>query len=178
VKVKKRTVWFLTLVSLVAVISVFYIFEDNPTPNLMAIFTDETINDTEILGVNQSTTQTVNSESDLFQEMRLELNNKRSQLREQLTQKVGSADYTAEEKNAAFDEMDKLIKLESSEAMLEMLIKSVGYSDALVRIEDENVKVSVMSDEYSNEQASEIMYIIRSEMEENVKVTVDFQPYN
>ncbi len=177
-KVKKRTVWFLTLVSLVAVISVFYIFEDNPTPNFMTIFTDDALDNTEILGVNQSTTQTVNSESDLFQEMRLEIDNKRSQLREQLTQKVASADYTAEEKNAAFDEMDKLIKLDSSEAMLEMLIKSMCYSDALVRIEDSNVKVSVMSDESSNQQASEIMHTILSEMEENVKVTVDFQPYN
>lgn len=77
-KVKKRTVWFLTVVSLAAVISVFYIFEDN-TPNILTIFSDETIDETDILGVNQNLTQPVNSESDLFQEVRLELANKRSQ---------------------------------------------------------------------------------------------------
>ena len=177
-KVKKRTVWLLTFVSLIAVISVFYIFEDRKAPNFMAIFTDETIENTDIVGVNQDITQPVNSESDMFQEMRLELNNKRSQLREQLTQKIASSDYTADEKNTAYNEMEKLIKRESSEAMLEMLIKSLGYSDALVRIEDEKVAVSVMSDEVSKKQVNEIVYIIRSEMNEDVIVSVDFQPFN
>ena len=74
--------------------------------------------------------------------------------------------------------MEKLIKRESSEAMLEMLIKSLGYSDALVRIEDEKVAVSVMSDEVSKKQVNEIVYIIRSEMNEDVIVSVDFQPFN
>ena len=176
-KVKKRTVWFLTLVSLVAVISVFYIFEDN-TPNILSIFSDEAINETDILGVNQNLTQPVNSESDLFQEVRLEQANKRSQLKEQLTQKIASDQSTAEEKNTAFNEMDELIKLESSEAMLEMLIKSIGYSDALVRIDDEKVMVTVMSDEISNKQASEIMYIVRSEFNDYVNVQVKFEPFN
>ncbi|MBD8033459.1 MULTISPECIES: SpoIIIAH-like family protein [Solibacillus] len=176
-KVKKRTVWFLTLVSLVAVISVFYIFEDN-TPNILSIFSDEAINETDILGVNQNLTQPVNSESDLFQEVRLEQANKRSQLKAQLTQKIASDEYSAEEKNTAFNEMDELIKLESSEAMLEMLIKSIGYSDALVRIDDEKVMVTVMSDEISNKQASEIMYIVRSEFNDYVNVQVKFEPFN
>ncbi len=176
-KVKKRTVWLLTFVSLIAVISVYYVFNDKQSPNFMAIFTDDALENTEIVGVNQSTTP-VNSESDLFQEIRLELNNKRSQLREQLTQKIASAQATAEEKNAAFDEMDKLINRESSEAMLEMLIKSIGYSDALVRIEDEKVAVSIMSDEVSKQQVNEIVYIIRSEMDDNVVVSVDVQPFN
>ena len=176
-KVKKRTVWFLTLVSLVAVISVFYIFEDN-TPNILSIFSDDAINETDILGVNKDTTQPVNSESDLFQEVRLEQANKRSQLKEQLTQKIASDQSTAEEKNTAFNEMDELIKLESSEAMLEMLIKSIGYSDALVRIDEEKVMVTVMSDEISNKQASEIMYIVRSEFNDYVNVQVKFEPFN
>ncbi|MBD8037006.1 MULTISPECIES: SpoIIIAH-like family protein [Solibacillus] len=176
-KVKKRTVWFLTLVSLVAVISVFYIFEDN-TPNILTIFSDEAINETDILGVNKELTQPVNSESDLFQEVRLEQANKRSQLKAQLTQKIASDEYSAEEKNTAFNEMDELIKLESSEAMLEMLIKSIGYSDALVRIDEEKVMVTVMSDEISKQQASEIMYIVRSEFNDYVNVQVKFEPFN
>lgn len=176
-KVKKRTVWLLTLASLAAVISVFYIFDDNEKTDLLAIFTDETIDGTEILGVNQSTTATVNSESDLFQEIRLEQTNKRSQLRTQLTQKAASAEFSAEEKNQAFNDMEELIKLESSEAMLEMLIKSVGYSDALVRIEGEKVAVTVMSDEYSKQLANEIVYLIRSELDGNVNVTVKMEPY-
>jgi stage III sporulation protein AH len=177
-KVKKRTVWFLTLASLVAVISVYFIVEDNKTPNLLTIFTNETLDDTEILGVSQEGTQMVTSESEMFQQVRLEQGNKRSQLREQLTQKIASAQLTAEEKNEAFNEMEQLIQLESSEAMLEMLIKSLGYSDALVRIDDQKIAVTVMSDEVSKQQANEIVYIVRSEMDGNVNVTVNTEPFN
>lgn len=176
-KVKKRTVWLFTFVSLVAVIAVFYIFEDKNTPNILSIFTDETIDSADILGVNQNGTQSVNSESNLFQEVRLEQANKRSQLRTQLTQKAASDQTTAEEKNAAFNDMDNLIKLESSEAMLEMLIKSIGYDDALVRIDGEKVTVTVMSDEVSKQQANEILYIVRSELDDYVNVSVDFEPF-
>ncbi|WP_274307315.1 SpoIIIAH-like family protein [Solibacillus daqui] len=177
-KVKKRTVWFFTLASLVAVISVFYIFEDRNTPNLLKVFTDDTISETEILGVSQDGSQMVTSESEMFQQMRLEASNKRSQLREQLTQKVASAEVTAEEKNTAFNEMEELIKLESSEAMLEMVVKSLGYDDALVRVEDQDVKVTVMSDEVSKQQINEIVYTVLSEMDEDVKVTVSYEPFN
>lgn len=176
-KVKKRTVWLFTFVSLVAVIAVFYIFDGKNTPNILTIFTDDTIEQTDILGVNQNGTQPVNSESNLFQEVRLEQANKRSQLREQLTQKIASDQFSAEEKNEAFNEMDNLIKLESSEAMLEMLIKSIGYDDALVRIDGEKVTVTVMSDEVSKQHANEILYIVRSELDDYVNVTVDFEPF-
>lgn len=177
-KVKKRTVWFFTLVSLVAVISVYYVFDGKDNLNLLTIFTDDTINEAEILGVNQNLTQTVNSESDLFQEVRLEMNNQRSQLRDQLTQKAASAQTTAEEKNQAFNDMEELIKLESSEAMLEMLVKSLGYSDALVQIKEEKVTVTVMSDEVSKQQVNDIVYLVLTEMDENVNVTVKMEPFN
>ena len=173
-KVKKKTVWFLTLFSLVAVISVYYFVEGNQTAEILSVFTDRTLDETTLLGVEEQ--KTVNSESDLFQEMRLELSNQRSQLREQLTQKIASEQYTAEEKNAAFNDMDTLIKRESAEAMLEMLIKAVGYNDVLVRMDNDHVAVTVMADEMSKQQANEIIYIVRSEVEQPVEVTVDMQP--
>lgn len=172
-RVKKKTVWLLTLFSLVAVISVFYVFEKPENSNILTIFTDKALDETELAVVGGQTT--VNSESDLFQEMRLEMSNERSQLRTQLTEKIGSEQYTAEEKNEAYNEMNALIERESSEAMLEMLIKSIGYGDALVRIEDQRVAVTVMSDELSKEQANAIVYMVRSEFEDAVKVTVNFQ---
>ncbi|MER1956578.1 MAG: SpoIIIAH-like family protein [Solibacillus sp.] len=178
-KVKKRTVWFLTLASLVAVISVYFIVEDKNTPNLLAIFTNNTLDEAEILGVSQDGSQTVTSESEMFQQVRLEQGNKRSQLREQLTQKIASAQLTPEEKNTAFNEMEELIKLESSEAMLEMLIRSLGYPDALVRIDEQKIAVTVMSDEIvSKQQANDIVYIVRTEMDDNVNVTVNTEPFN
>lgn len=176
-RVKRRTVWFLTLFSLAAVISVYYYAPVKPFDGL-AIFTDQPLEETMLSGINnddKEKAQTVTSQSHLFEEMRMEMNNERSQIREQLTQKIGSDQYTAEEKNQAFTEMQALIEQESNEAMLEMLIRSLGYSDALVRTEGSKVAVTVMADELSKEKANEIVYMVRTELESAQDVTVKLQ---
>lgn len=175
-KVKKKAVWFLTLLSLVAVISVYYL--SNPvTPfNGLAIFSDS-LKDTQISDIASKTgkTTTVTTESHLFEEMRMELQNKRSELKETLTQKIASSQYTAEEKNDAFNKIDAITKDESNEAMLEMLIKTLGYSDAFVRAEDNQIRVTVQANELSKTKANEIIYVVKKEMNETGKVVVDFQ---
>ena len=50
-------------------------------------------------------TAPVFAEQYVFEEMRMEVRDERSKLAEQLTTKVGSPDYTADEKNEAYDEM-------------------------------------------------------------------------
>jgi len=173
-KVKRRTVWLLTLLSLAAVISVYYVFEPNRNVDLTTIFTDDTLQETTLTGVNEEELTTTSSESYLFDEMRMEVSNERDQLRTQLTDKIASKDFTAEEKSEAYNEMNKLIKLESSESMLEMLIESLGYSDAFVRINDDKAKVTVLSDEITPSQVNEIVYIVLSESEEVSEVQVDY----
>ncbi|HLG26262.1 MAG TPA: SpoIIIAH-like family protein, partial [Paenisporosarcina sp.] len=61
-------------------------------------------------------------------------------------------------------------------AMLEMLIRSLGYSDALVQTETGVVKVMVISDELGKAQANEIIHIVKKEWEDAKKVQVTFQP--
>ncbi|WP_155591493.1 SpoIIIAH-like family protein [Lysinibacillus cavernae] len=182
-RVRRRTVWFMTLLSLVAVISVYYLVDPAKQFNGLTIFTDDTLQQTAVTGVTDQEatndiTQEVSSPSHLFEEMRMQVSDERSQLREQLTQKIASEDSSAEEKNEAFNEMDGLIKQESAEAMLEMLIKSLGYSDAFVRAEGEKVSVTVMAEELSKSQANEIIYLVRTEMEGANDVQVKFSANN
>ncbi|MBK3494031.1 SpoIIIAH-like family protein [Viridibacillus sp. YIM B01967] len=176
-RVKKRAVWFLTLLSLVTVISVYYLMNPTPPFNGLAIFSDDTLKDTAIDDIAKSTGKktTVTAQSDLFEEMRMELLNERSQLRKTLTQKVASEQYTAEEKNEAFNEMDGIIKKESNEAMLEMLIKTLGYSDAFVRAEDDRIRVTVQSKELSKSKAAEIVYTVKKELKNSGDVMVDYK---
>ncbi|NLY79277.1 MAG: SpoIIIAH-like family protein [Lysinibacillus sp.] len=174
-KVKRRTVWLLTLLSLAAVISVYYVFEPNRNLDLMTIFMDDTLEETTLTNVEEELTRPTVSESHLFEELRMEIANERSQLREQLTQKMASDQYTAEEKNEAYNEMNELIQRETSEAMLEMLIEALGYSDALVHVKDDKVQVTVLSDEISKAQANEIIYIVRQNIDDIQNVTVSVQ---
>lgn len=169
---KKRTVWFLTLLSLGAVFSV-YVLNDRPDPfEGIVLFEDEA----EVSGENdiQPVTYPTNEK---FQEMRMEIESKRSQLREQLTQKIGSPDFTAEEKNEAYQQLENLTNQDSSEAMLELVITSLGYPEALVRIENEQVMVHVAAEILAPEEANSIIYAVKKEYPEAAQVQVDYAAY-
>ncbi len=92
-RVRRRTVWFMTLLSLVAVISVYYLVDPAKQFNGLTIFSDDTLQQTAITGVTdqeaskKDVTTEVSSPSHLFEEMRMQVSDERSQLRQQLTQK-------------------------------------------------------------------------------------------
>lgn len=175
-RTNKRTVWFLTLLSLVAVISIFYINKKAPMNfDGISIFGDSS-NPAEITEkTGGDDKQPVFAESYLFEDMRMEVRNERSQLQDQLTSKLNAAE-DSKEKNATFDEMEQLVKQESAESLLEMQIKALGYTDAFVRTEGGNVDVTVLSEDgYSAKQAEEITYLVMSNWEEARKVKVDFK---
>lgn len=178
-KTNKRTVWFLTLLSLVAVISIYYIKEKAPMPfDGINIFKDspESIQLTENL-MDADKTTPVFADSYLFEEMRMEVRNERSKLKEQLTTKMVSSDHTSEEKNEAFEEMERLTKLDSAEALMELQIKGLGYPETFVRTEDGVVKVTVLSTEgHSKQMADEIIRYVKMNWEDSqAVVNVEFK---
>ncbi|KOS61034.1 SpoIIIAH-like family protein [Lysinibacillus agricola] len=164
---QKKSSWFLALLTLVAVVSVFYLMDSTKQSK-----EDITLSvDTDQKATIQSVTKEVSSPSPLFEETRLQVSNERNQLRQKLTQQITSDQYFVEEKNKASIEMDTLNKEESTETMLEMQIKALGFPDALVRIEGEEVSVTVMAKELSKYQANEIIYLVKKECEDaNVQV--------
>lgn len=171
---RKRSVWFLTLFSLVAVVTVFYV-SDRPSPfDGIALFSDKTLDEVGLVETSSTNEESILSKSNEFEEMRMEVIDKRSQLRDQLATRAGSNDFTAEEKNEAFNQIEELVKIDSTEAMLELIIESLGYDDALVRIEDNDVLIDVVSNEQSTKKASEIIYAVKREWPKAYSVEVNF----
>ena len=164
--------FMLLLFSLAAVISVYYIFDAPESLNVATFFSDEALDETIVTSGSKEDTTT---DQYLFEEIRLEIANERSQIREQLTEKIASDAFSAEEKNSAYNEMNELIALESNESTLEMLVKGLGYSDALVRLEQGKATVTVMSEEMTKEQANEIIYLVKNEVDDIVNVSVNVQ---
>ncbi|MGE7692943.1 SpoIIIAH-like family protein [Lysinibacillus sp. NPDC094177] len=164
---QKKSSWLLALLTLVAVISVYYLMDSTKQSKEEITLTE----DADQKATIQNVTKEVSSPSPLFEETRLQVSNERNQLRQKLTQKITSDEYFAEEKNKASIEIDTLLKEESTEAILETQIKSLGFTDALVRIEGEDVSVTVIAKELSKFQANEIIYLVKKECEDaNVQV--------
>ncbi|AMQ06684.1 MULTISPECIES: SpoIIIAH-like family protein [Sporosarcina] len=175
-RTNKRTVWFLTLLSLVAVISIYYIKEKSPMPfDGINIFKDsesavqlvENSNDAE-------KTQPVFAEAVVFEEMRMQIRDERSKIGEQLLSKILTSD-TAEEKNKVYEEMGQLTKRESAEALMELQIKAMGYPEAFVYNEDGAVKITVLSNEgHSSKMAEEITHYVMTSWKDAKAVNITF----
>ncbi|MCM3215423.1 SpoIIIAH-like family protein [Niallia taxi] len=182
---KKQTVWLLTMLSLVVVLTVYYTTSPEQT-NEFAATEDAAKENTakekatenakgEQAAEDGSSVSTIASD-EVFEEMRLQLDEQRSKEEEQLTETMSEA-KTAEEKSAAQDKIEELQKLSDNEKMMETLIKAENYDDVLVRAVDGKVNVTVKAGELSAEAANDIVQLVRENLNQpNAFVAVKIDP--
>jgi stage III sporulation protein AH len=192
---KKQTVWLLTMFSLVAVLSVYYVTSPQPKEDVAFIEQKEetgqkeSATETNVSEQKEATDQaevTVEegedgtvissiSSDDLFTALRLEIEDERSKLRQELNAIVTSNNVSAEEKSKAIDKIQQLANTAEKEAVLETLIKAKGYDDALVRVDGKQVHVTVKAKEHSKKAANEIIKLVQSEIGDIQDVAVQFR---
>lgn len=184
---KKQTVWLLTMLSLVVVLSVYYITSPDQRGNDFSMIDEQgeskdkeattSTSDQEVTIQDQdSEIITSLADDEMFTALRLEQLDKRSKQSEQLATLVGSTEISVEERNKALDEMNKIKELAEKEYLLETLIKTLDYEDVLVRADEQEVKVTVKADELSRAEANEILQLVMKELGDDQLYTVEFQP--
>jgi stage III sporulation protein AH len=175
---KKQTVWLLTMLSLVVVLSVYYITSPEQQMNNMATVEKESEEDSTVSGEKTSESgETVISSTasdEMFEALRLELDEERSKLKEELETTVASTDLPTEDINAALDKIKELNDVTQKEAYLETMIVAMDYEDALVRVSEDEVRVTVKAKSHSPAAANEILKLVRSELG-GLKPVVQFQ---
>ncbi|QDP40568.1 SpoIIIAH-like family protein [Radiobacillus deserti] len=169
---KKQTIWLLTMLSLMIVLSVYYM--SSPSGDQLTLLTDNDNGETAIADPSSDeasgekgtgdTTGTEMTDSELFTSIRMEITEQRSEKRAQLEEVVASSSSTTEEKNKAMEEMDQLEAMEAKEKILEESIMAEnGYEDVLVRSEDGEVFVQVRAEEMSKTEANNIIKMVEDE---------------
>ncbi|MDT2045513.1 stage III sporulation protein AH [Priestia aryabhattai] len=192
---KKQTVWLLTMLSLVVVLSVYYMTTPESPQSNVAVVDQQEENTKKEAGkedakepakedtkkenaksTTESKTTVSNVESDeLFTALRLELIDERSKLKEELQEVAASKNVSATEVSKAMDKIDQLSELAEKEAVIETLIKSKGYEDALVRADGSEVNITVKTEKHSKAKANEIIQLVKKELGQK-EVAVEFQP--
>ncbi|KGX90906.1 stage III sporulation protein AH [Pontibacillus halophilus JSM 076056 = DSM 19796] len=187
---KKQTVWLLTMLSLMIVLSVYYI--TSPNDNELAYIDENSDEEQSAQGDLQTEDgealqtqgkdgeqQTVISEissDELFTKIRMEMEDNRSRLKEELNDIVTSTEVSANEKNEAISQIRDIQELATKESVLEeTILAQAEYPDVLVRAEEQMVYVTVKSAELTETQANSIMQMVRDEFGQ-IEVQVDFQP--
>jgi len=182
---KKQTVWLLTMLSLVVVLSVYYITSPEQKTNDLAALQQNAKDQnkgktTKTEAKAENTDKTVISSvagDGAFDELRMKLEDMRSKQQEDLTTQLGSTDLSPEEKSKVKDQMDKLNQVAQSEQLLETFIKTMGYEDVLVRADGQKVIVTVKAKKKpSVSEANKIMLEVKKEIDETSYVAVEYQP--
>jgi stage III sporulation protein AH len=183
---KKQTVWLLTMLSLVVVLSVYYITSPEQKGNDMAAVEQKA--KVQTASKNTQTNQKTDAKNNnpvvttvagdgAFDELRMQLEDERSKEKAQLEAEVASTDLPADKRSEAYDQMQKLSQTAQKEEVLETLIKTMGYDDALVRADGEKVNITVKSKKkHSPSAANDIIQLVKKEIGETNYVAVEFQP--
>lgn len=180
---KKQTVWLLTMLSLMIVLSVYYVMSPNNEDLAYVENGQTTEGDTIDSSEVQSASGTAvvdevtnTGKDELFTNIRMEVEDDRSMQIERLEDIVASGTASVEEKDKALKDIDNLENISKKEVILEeSILSSAEYEDVLVRTEDEKVHVHVKASEITDTEVVNIMQMVRDEFGE-ITVDVNIQP--
>jgi stage III sporulation protein AH len=186
---KKQTVWLLTMLSLVVVLSVYYVTSPENTGDDLAYQDTATEEATEgVEGTESESAATQGEEGvvieesseeaengtvissvasdELFTALRLEMDDHRSKLVTDLQAIMASSEVSAEQKSDAYDKMIEVQEVSAKERVLETLIKaeSEEYKDVLVRADGNSVRIIVKSENHTRAQANKIIQLVKTEL--------------
>ena len=168
--INKKSLWFLTLFSLILVLSIYYI--TMPSELLLTTGTNITNKETD----ESIEEPTINiEESDLLVALRVESDEEMAKEIEELELVLNNAESSVEEKNKAYEKIKDLNNNRGEEEKLETQIKETHKLESFVKIKGNNISVIVKSSEHSNNIANNIMRTIQSNYDTTKYITVKFQ---
>lgn len=170
--IKKKNLWFLTLFSLILVLSIYYI----TMPNELLITNNDSIIKNSDVNKNLDTDKKVDiTESDIISALKVEDNNNVLNNINSLKEKLTSKDISTEEKNLVFEELKSINKNSSLEETIESKIKATYNYDNFVKINSDQIRVVVGTKEHNVELANNIMRLVQGEFDKKMYISVEFQ---
>lgn len=160
--ISKQNLWFLTLFSLILVLSVYYITMPN-----------DLLKDIDTVDGESIVTKV--EEVDSLLAMRVSLEEERQTSIDALQKQLVSDVLGMEEKNNIYEQLKYLNELQSKEEEIEKKIKKEYNINCFVKIDNANSEVVCVSKEHSNKLANNIMRLIQNEYKSKMFVTVKFQ---
>lgn len=167
--INKQKMWFLTLFSLILVLSVYYI----TMPNELLTKAGKVDNkETTKAKINASSSV---SESDILTALQVEKDEERAALAAEYNEILTNKDASVEEKNNAYDGLKQIDKIKAKEEELEKKIKSELKLDSFIKIEGNNVSVTIKKKDHDYSLANNVMRLIQNEYQNKMYISVKFQ---
>ena len=163
--INKKNLWFLTLFSLILVLSIYYI-----TMPSELLLTGNTVEEKKQVKPTVSI-----EESNELVALRVESDEKVNKEIEEQRQVLAKSDSSVDDKNKAYEKIKELNDNRSEEEKLEASIKDNNKLDSYVKINSDGINVTVKSSEKSESLANKIIRTVQSNYKDQKYITVKFQ---
>lgn len=148
----KQAFTFLTLFSLILVLSIYYI----------------------MLPPHSSKEETVNSTTNTIVQLQKALDEKRNAIITKNNDIIAKESSSADSINEALETISQTKSLSEKEQSIVTKIKALGYDEVYVEIENQTVKVTALKKDAAQSDASKIIKEVLNTVGENYQVEVKF----
>lgn len=162
--IQKKNLWFLTLFSLVLVLSVYYL----TMPDSLMTTNNGNINKNQNGKVNIK-------ETSLVETLKQEDNNNKLEEINKYKATISDAKSSTDDKNKAFDAIKLLNLISSKEELLENIIKNTYNLDSFIKIDGDQIRVVIDSDEHNKTIANDIMRAIQNNFDTKQYISIQFK---
>ena len=166
--INKKSIWFLTLFSLILVLSVYYV--TMPSELLLTNNSDYT---SKIENKEETPTIEV-EESSVLVALRVEAEEQMIEELEELQGVINNENTSVDEKNAAYEKMKNLNITRGEEEKIEKQIAEKYNLKAFVKIDNNQIRIVVDSKEHNPTLANNIMRTAQSNYENQMYISVKF----
>ena len=165
--INKQGLWFVTLFSLILVLSIYYVTMSDDT--LSSILDNNTTTDnSQMANVNVE-------ESSILVSLRVSDEEKMLKEMNELQTILFDDAATLEEKNDAYDQLLLLNANKGKEEELEKKIKQEFQLNSFVKIQNDQISIVIESNNHNVETANNIIRSVQSLYDKKMFITVKFQ---
>ena len=161
--INKQNLWFITLFSLIMVLSIYYL-----------TMTDDTLSSLNVSTSTSDNTELVITENDTLVALKVADEEALINKIEELESILLNSTATLEEKNDAYELLQSINKIESDKDSIIKLIKEEFKLDAHVNISGNNISVTIGSKEHDSTLANNIIRSIQNLYDTDKYITIKF----
>ena len=163
-KINKQNLWFITLFSIVLILSIYYISIPN---NLLEEYTSSS-------GDSNNTSEVVN-ESSILVSLRVQDDEETLNTINELNTILLDKNKSKEEKNTAYESLKSINETKGLEEQIETMLKDEFKYDSFVKISKDQINIVISSSEHNKDIANNIIKKVQSMYNTKKYITIKFQ---
>ena len=162
--INKQNLWFITLFSLILILGIYYVSIDDEVASVLK--TEESTN-------NEASVIEI-TESDILVALEVENDEEKQALMEEYQDILLDSESTLEEKNVAYENIQKLSDYTTDENKIKELIKENFKLNSFVKIKDNSISITIASKDHNNELANSIIRKVQEQFDDEKYITIKF----